>query len=324
VATAGALGALEAGSYLAGRFEVAPAPMIDRIEPKREENFVYDPLLFWRLRPNTRMGPTRTNSQGLRSEEIPAHPADEFRVLSLGESSTIAGRLEYDATYSALVERMIGRVGDRRLRVINAGVPGYSLFQGWAYLAHRGLDLEPDAVLLYFGYNDFLPVAYSRQRDPLVRRDAPGYDDWSLYERRRAWPSRLSAWLAERSNAVRGLRALLRRRVRWADVVRATDAGPRVPAEHRELLLSRIHRLCREHDVQLAIVVPWYREFEDHVPLLREVAERLGITLVDLPERLRDLPEPRAAYFMDDVHPNEEGHRRIAEAIVEVVAPRWR
>jgi lysophospholipase L1-like esterase len=75
--------------------------------------------------------------------------------------------------------------------------------------------------------------------------------------------------------------------------------------------------------VELVLVVPWYREFEDHAPVLREFAAARAVALIDLPRRLQNLPRPRASYFLDSVHPTAEGHRLIAQAIQEELQALW-
>ena len=152
-----------------------PEPMITERMPEWSAARIYDRLLFWRLRAHaTRDGERVTNSLGLRGPEIPAKPADEFRMLSLGESTTFAWGLPGDRNYSSLLEASIRTVGGKRVRVLNAGVSGYTLFQGVTYLRHRGLALEPDAVLVYFGFNDFLGVSYRAERDAANEPSAQG------------------------------------------------------------------------------------------------------------------------------------------------------
>jgi lysophospholipase L1-like esterase len=88
-------------------------------------------------------------------------------------------------------------------------------------------------------------------------------------------------------------------------------------------MLERIHAFCRKRGVELVVIVPWYAGFEDHAPLLRRFAAEHGLAIVDLPRRLASLPGSRADYFVDLIHPNDEGHRRIAAAIVDVLLERW-
>jgi lysophospholipase L1-like esterase len=277
----------------------------------------YDPLLFWSLEPGGQgtNGLLKLNSHGLRGPEISEHGENEYRILSLGESSTFAGRAKYKDCYSARLEKLLGRINGRRVRVINAGVPGYTLFQGYQYLIKRGLEFNPDAVLLYFGFNDFLPVSYLANRTSQLGR---GMNDREMFAMRDKTVRRFHDEMMEYSHLYRALRVLLLEKVTEpAELELEVDEERfRVPEEDRRWLLSQILDNCASRGIQLIICVPWYVKFENHAPLLREFALEHDLPLVDLPNLLRKTPfKPREDYFLDRVHPTAEGHALIAEAI---------
>jgi lysophospholipase L1-like esterase len=304
------LACVEACSRLAAPVG-APKPLLVPHASYWDGKILYDPLLFWRMRPDIfARGEQLTNSLRLRGPEVPPKPPDEFRILSLGESTTFARRLSYGETYSKLVEDGLRTVGGKRLRVINAGVPAYTLFQGVTFLRDRAFALEPDAVMTYFGHNDFLPVT-RRAFAGGAAGSQGGLTDRELLERRQTLWFKFMYGLATRSNLVRLL---------WQprkNVVEVDPSRSRVPAEDRRLLLAELMEICGERGLELIVVVPWYRDFERHAPLLREFSERHGVSIVDLPEILKDLPGDPASYFADHVHPNAAGHRAIADAITE-------
>lgn len=321
-ASAAILLALEAASRLIVPVAL-PDPLLTATDAGSAGAAVYDPLLFWRIRPHLRRdGRTLTNSLGQRGEELPAKTPQEFRILSLGESTTFARRLPPEQSYSALLERELGSVAGRRVRVINAGVPGYSLFQGVSYLRHRGLALEPDAVMTYFGYNDFLPISVGRapgSAGPGPGPRASGMTDRELFARRRSLRGRTVHALLEHSNLAR--LALRRAQPERAQV--RPSGGPRVPEADRRWLLGELREICREHDLRLVILIPWYRDFREHESLLREAAGWEGVVVVDLPAKLAALDTSRASFFADGLHPNREGHRLIAQAIAEALGSVW-
>jgi lysophospholipase L1-like esterase len=325
LATTGlAVAALEGGSrVLLGRVEYPPDPLIAEGNEIWDQSREYDPLLFWRLRPGSRVQGDTVNALGLRGQEIPPKASGEFRVLSLGESTTFGFKIPYERSYNALLESRLGRQGP--YRVINAGVPGYTVFQGRWLLEHRGLDLSPDAVLLYFGFNDFLPVAFREQRDPLARAGSRGLTDRQLFELRRRWPTRVQGWLFRQSNLLRwvGSRHHATSQDRGGDLVESADLV-RVPEDDRWGALTEIAGLCRRGGIDLVVIVPWYGGFEDHAPLLRRLAAEFDLPLVDLPAAFRHLPESEAHELLADrTHPNAEGHALIAEEVWRVVGPRW-
>lgn len=137
------------------------------------EALVADPEMFWRVAPDSTLPPSAginfgvlANGQQLREEhEIPlAKPAGEVRILFLGDSCTFGAGVEVTETFPAFVERYLAEdVPGTRFECINAGVPGYSLFQGWRLLETEGLAYDPDVIVISFGSND--AVAWDNRSD---------------------------------------------------------------------------------------------------------------------------------------------------------------
>ena len=282
----------------------------------------HDPDLFWSLRPfaESPEGERWINSDGLRGPEIGPKGETEYRILNLGESTTFAAQVKYEESYSALLEELLNRdPRHHRVKVLNAGVPGYSLFQGVQFLRLRGLRFKPDMVTLYFGLNDFLPIAFTAKKVG-AGSGQKGLTDRQLFERRATPRARLLAWLNRHSNAFRGLRRAFAPRTQPTVL---TDADrPRVPREDRRKLLHQARAICRRNGIELVLIVPIYRSFSDHEPLLRQYIDHYGLTHVDLPAVLPGrFTQPRKAYFVDGAHPGPDGHRLIAQAISEVVSP---
>lgn len=313
------LGALEGASRWLRPVSL-PYPVVIREAGQWRERYEPDPLLFWKLRPHlVEDGRPFTNSLGLRGPEVPDKAADEFRILSLGESSTFGWEVAYGETYSAVLESRLRTVGARRVRVVNAGVPSYTSFQGYHYLRVRGVELEPDAVLLYFGANDFTPLTFRATRSAPWAEDR-GMTDRELFAKRKRPLVRLGSRLLEHSNFYRLIALREPTGTARPDVSRTRS---RVPTADRLEILADFRSLCEERGIRLVVVIPWYREFRMHAGLLRDFSRETGVPLVDLPAALDGLPGPRERWFLDDFHPNAEGHRMIAQAIEEALRALW-
>jgi lysophospholipase L1-like esterase len=274
------------------------------------------------LKPNIEVRTIKTNGLGLRDEEIPEDKGNEFRILSLGESTTFGLWVKQDETYSSVLEELMEDTDGRPLRVINAGIPGYTLFQGYFYLERRGIDLKPDAVMIYFGHNDFLPVANLRKRDGMATDSTRGLNDWELYEQRQAISWKIGYWLARRSNLVRAVMAFQKNNAK-PEAIKQNPNKVRVPREHREKLLKMFQDYCAQRDIEFIIVVPWYMTFKKHIALLRKFAAENDILIIDLPKALKIGPKQKKRYFRDSTHPNPRGHRAIAEAIAAGIRHLW-
>jgi len=297
-----------------------PSPVIVKGDPAWSERYEPDDLLFWKLRPGrVENGEPFTNALGLRGPEVGDKPADEFRILSLGESSTFGWKLPYEEAYSAVLEARLGSIDGKRVRVVNAGVPAYTSFQGYTWLRERGLDLRPDAVLIYFGANDFTPVTFRSIRSAPWAENAGMTDAEFFAWRQRPW-MRLGSLLLEHSNLSRML--ALRGSMK-SPISAPRRSRSRVPTADRRALLSDFRTLCEAHGIRFVVLIPWYREFGMHIPLLHEFAATHPTLVVDLPAKLEHLPRPRESYFLDAFHPNREGQRQIALAIEEALRARW-
>lgn len=314
------LAALEAGSYLFGSFGGPEQPVQGgniKIYGQHDQD------LFWSLRPHAeaRNGQRWINSDGLRGPEVGAKGDDEYRILNIGESTTFAAQVRYEECYSALLERMLNRDSSQRhVRSLNAGVPGYSTFQGVQFLLQRGLRFEPDMVTLYFGYNDFLSVAYLDQRAGDEHHSESGLTDRQLFELRSTPMMRLTWLLMRNSNFFRGIRQAFEPDPETRVVAKSTRA--RVPRKDRKSILKRARAFCQQHDIVLVVIVPIYRDFNAHQGFLRKFISNNDLISVDLPAVVpAGFTRPRATYFVDSVHPGADGHLLIAEAIYEVVSP---
>jgi lysophospholipase L1-like esterase len=140
--------------------------------------FSPDRYLFWRIKPNIGMKITenpeqydlrtlgttrghylftvRTNSDGLNSPEIDlAKPPGTVRIITLGDSRSMAEGIPFDRLYGRRLESMLNEAaGEPRYEVINAGVSGYSSYQGVQQLKRQLLKYEPDYATVLFGIND--------------------------------------------------------------------------------------------------------------------------------------------------------------------------
>lgn len=113
-----------------------------------------------------------TDANGLRA---PLHaeekPADAFRVMTLGCSTTFGWGVDDEQTYPARLEGILNQAG-HAVEVINGGQPGHSSFQG-LWLWERALArYKPDVVIFGYVVQDARKVAYSDRSQALLQGNA--------------------------------------------------------------------------------------------------------------------------------------------------------
>ncbi|HEY8515970.1 MAG TPA: GDSL-type esterase/lipase family protein [Candidatus Binatia bacterium] len=300
----------------------------DRTPRNQQPLFEGDPVLFWRLRPNVDrtiwdFTVVSTNEQGLRHpERIERKRPGTFRIVCLGDSVTFGYRIplvfpdapeQYDrddAPYPRRLERLL-RAEDpaRDVEVIALAVPGYSTHQG-LLLLERWIDaLEPDLVIICFGFND---VSLKPSPDHVVMS-------------RGFLPTVLRA-------VVSSSQALLHLWSWWANGPGAPPPGPpprlqpRVPLERYVENIGAMVALAREHGAQVLVVGPVYRDPQTNPPegrrmrlyrdTLRATMEASGVPYLEIAELTEAAHLGNALLFGEHIHPSSLGHQLMAERIL--------
>jgi lysophospholipase L1-like esterase len=101
-----------------------------------------------RLKTTEYDGILRTNSRGMVGPEVVGKAPGEFRVVVLGDSYAVGGQVAYEQTFPAVLERDLHDAGYTNVRVINAGVGGYTTFNESRLLAGDLDWLQPNLVIV--------------------------------------------------------------------------------------------------------------------------------------------------------------------------------
>ncbi|MEZ4217360.1 MAG: GDSL-type esterase/lipase family protein [Myxococcota bacterium] len=297
--------------------------------------------LFWRLRANARGelqgAPVATNSLGQRDDELEAKLPDELRILSLGESTTFGNGVRVEDTYSQRLERTLrAALAPRHVVVVNAGTPAWSSFQSLEYLRGDGIALAPDWVLFYHEGNDRLP-AYVRASDStllgMAQSDVQLHADrfrrfhrWLLdvsaiyrFAQYRAALARIERFQSADEGGAAARDASARWRAEVAGAPVDLRFPVRVPPDERRAVLEELAALAQQRGFRLLLVHPAYRDSRAHECVLTELARERGIALVDAMPILHPDGAAPGALFLDAMHPNAEGHRRLARALGDAI-----
>lgn len=122
-----------------------------------------DKFLFWRVKPylNTSFQGVlvKTNSQGFRvnSDWVNSKKKDNtFRVVCLGASPTFGWGVTVEEAYPFQLQEFLREKNknQQNVEVINAGVIGYTSYQGVNFFTREILPLAPDVITVSYVVND--------------------------------------------------------------------------------------------------------------------------------------------------------------------------
>lgn len=262
--------------------------------PRRAPLTTFDPVLFWRFVPRA---VPELNEQGFRGALLRETKGPrEFLILAIGDSNT-AGPLDTSDHWPGCLQDLVDlNPGPREIRIVNAGVYGYSSLQGLR-MFERLRQYQPDLAYFSFGVNDAHAVAVP---DAEYARRFAGLGRWSWS--RLALPIAETAW-----RLVDGRRAPLTQRVPLEDYRRNLEAFVTLARARsvRPVLLTR--PVAGPSDREWRRLMPAYND------AVREVAARLGVEVIDVEEALRDARDE----FVDAAHLDRRGLQRMARLLCD-------
>lgn len=323
VTIVGLLGALE----LAARMVVPPPDVLVHQEhealitvgglPALNDTMEFDPDLFWRLKADLDKFPVAgangryridfdvtTNHRHLRTGPV-AERKQRLRVLALGDSCAFGVGVEDDETWPRALEDSLAAEHD--VRVINAGVPGYTAYQGMRFLKKNLAELQPDVVICCFGFNDQCTWASRSDLETATMVQRYGWQS-ALTQHSRLYLGLQQAWTGVSSEP------------------RTAAPRPRLLPIEYLLLLYRIEMLCDAQDADLILMI-WpfagqVKAREEGLGPYQTLTRRLGayhnLPVVNLVPEFISEQQP---LYVDHIHANAEGCRVAATALAGVVGP---
>lgn len=259
---------------------------------------VFDRELFWRL---DRSGIAWLNEQGFRGALASASRDQKVTLIfALGDSNT-AGPLRDGYHWPGDLEVLanLNVPPGHQVRVVNAGVYGYTSFQGLR-LFRQVARFRPDIVYFSFGSNDAQRVRLS-DAAYAARLARFGRLDWL----RIAPPLAHTLW-------------------KWHEGDQDDSALTyRVPAEeYRQLLGSFVGEARAAHIEPLLLTRPyrgtstdpqqWITHIVRYNSVVREVAAAQQATVIDVQQAFAG----QGDRFVDESHLNRQGYRQMAELLL--------
>jgi lysophospholipase L1-like esterase len=301
---------------------------------KQSGIFEGDPLLLWRLKPNLDQvvwdfTVVSTNSDHLRAEHSsdslqPKQPG-AIRIVCLGDSVTFGFRVpevwpdrptEYDREWlpfpMLLQKELRAANANRAIDVVTMAVPGYTSHQGLAWLK-RDLDkLQPDLLIVSFGWND---ASFSDVPDHETLRT-----DWSAVGAR---------WLVDHSQAFAHATRWLRNRTAAAAATRVVRPAPRVSQQEYLNNLEAIETLASRRGAKVIVVAAPYRDRSPEAAeadlmakyrvALSTLMRQRNVPFLEIRELTEEAYPSNEGWFGERIHPNHMGHRLIASELLKLI-----
>ena len=314
--------------------------------------FANDPVIGYRLKPGARVRfatvefdtQIAINAVGVRDdEEIGPKPANERRILILGDSLVLAVQVPFARTFGELLEQRLNAESPSiRYRVVNGGVQGYGPVQELLFFRSIRAAVDPDVVIeTVFVGNDAEEAAASERLLSGAPRPAAEVVREATTTRLRRIVRRSMVLQILRLRAVTALQRFSRRAGPPEPPLQsyAADPAPRI-ARGLDVTRRVVEEIAREASASGArtavMLMParFQLNDEDYGNLKAAVAEAGGTLLRDgaterfasalgaLPVPQFDaLPALRASspradlFFLRTVHLTPRGHEVVAEAL---------
>jgi lysophospholipase L1-like esterase len=299
------------------RFESALGVQFGYPRPTSREPLLPDSKLFWKLPPNQ----DGVNALGFRGPDwVVPKPPDVYRLMFLGDSVQRA--------YPDVVEVLLNADRPRRERVetLNLSVEGYSSYQGRILTDRFGAMLEPDLVVVCYGWNDHWQAYGDADSSKEVDTDS-------------SLTGRVSQFAFRHSRTLQWLRSL-----RGASVPLPI---PRVSVAAYRDNLTYIGAFFTERKVPVVFItsptahdvvgVPDYlvemdfakdkasviRLHHAYNDVVREVASREPMRLLDLAADTLTPDTARAVFANDGIHLTPRGIAFVARRVTDFVEAYW-
>lgn len=286
------------------------------------------PVLVYKNLPNQVHSAFSTNSRGYRGAEPDTHPTRP-RIIMVGGSAAFGTGAQNDReTIGAYLETFL------QAEVINAGVIGHASTQELVSLITEVIDLHPNLVITFDGFNDFYrPLEVSDPKDVRLLSSINGFEQ---IEGELQFLSQLKSpsFLARlsRSHLIffpRIVERLKTSRVSflWGKPTvpvtmsdRLSDGSIFLAAEIYAQNLRKMHRLSIACGYRfLPIIQPVKQKFKPEYRVFRQLSARhLSQAQIDVFD-VADAEWITPDFFLDTVHLNAAGSKAVAQHVADFI-----
>jgi len=281
-----------------------------------KQSFLYrnDETQVYTLNPEYK-GVRGLHYMGTRELYFEKDKGDKFRIICLGGSTTY-GHAQFDRSkvWPKVLERLLNQgVSKSAYEVLNAGVPGHGSSNLAARLQKEILDLEPDLIIIFTGWNltgsvkskyAWVPDNIYHAKQPVLKKINNFLVDNSI------WYIKMRAFLTVRSGQGR-----LAKMEEMISKIYKSE----LPALRNNL--GQMSAICKDNGI-IPVLIKYpsrdysYQRYADTISAIEKTALRDDIYLIDCSQYFGSLnEEERAGYFVDMAHFSDKGQEKIADMI---------
>ncbi len=246
-------------------------------------------------------------------------PEDTYRIMFMGDSQTISD-LQFvytDYTYPKLVEQKAKALNlkapnGKKLEVINAGISGYTSYQGYLILSSYLLDLEPDLVMPAFGYHE---------ASPAITSDKDAFPD-----NKYIWQIRSALYKSEIFLLFRNLSLHIQADIADKGGLSLQHRTPRATVPDFKKNLKRYITLGAEHNFRIIFITEPFHYIHDYNRTAqyrkaeKEIAAKNHVPVIDACEKFKEFsPQELDECFEinDMVHFRRPGAEKMADIVLQ-------
>ncbi|MBL7196812.1 MAG: hypothetical protein ISS47_01790 [Candidatus Omnitrophica bacterium] len=238
----------------------------------------------------------------------------DIRIVVLSDSVTVM----YEGKgYPEILEVVLSKKMCRDIKVLNAGVPCYTSYQGLVYFREELVHTKPHLVIVNFGWNDHW-CSINRKEDKNQKISKVYFIGYSICKL-----SKIFSWVENLLyNSI--IRPYLQKKLAGLDVCSCTK---RVSLEDYEANLEEIVKLCKKNNIEVILMTSVYlRNNTDWLPLhikynelVEKVGKAYGVPVLDLVNEFKY----RKDFFLqpaeDYCHINWLGSKVVAQELTELI-----
>ncbi|MEO0233501.1 MAG: GDSL-type esterase/lipase family protein [candidate division WOR-3 bacterium] len=264
-------------------------------------HLIFNPIFFW----EPIRGEYPYNRFGFKGElQNTKKVKGEFRIFCIGDSNTEGEDIH---SFPYLLQKRFENVGRNNIKVINAGVTGYTSYQGLLRFKHYILKFSPDILVVSFGWNDASTFFY-------------GYDKY------RKFPTVLLHFYGHLKNYY-FVKFIVSQKIKLSSK-KGLDDLPRVSLQDYENNILEFVNLSQKKKFEIVLLTRPYnikqykseKDFRKNVAIyneiLRKISKEYRIKLIDL-EKFFNEKDDKSKYFVDDCHNNYLGFELISELLYD-------